>query len=77
VGVSGSGAKPDEIERLNERVRAELAKVEAAAEEARREHLIRVAPSAWYARYGACAATSRSLDAPLQETTLIGKVSAS
>jgi Fusaric acid resistance protein family len=35
-------AKP-EIERLNERVRAELAKVEATAEEARREHLIRVA----------------------------------
>ena len=36
-------AKPDEIERLNERVRAALAKVEATAEEARREHLIRVA----------------------------------
>jgi uncharacterized membrane protein YccC len=36
-------AMPDEIKRLNERVRAELAKVEAAAEEARREHLIRVA----------------------------------
>jgi hypothetical protein len=36
-------AKLDEIERFNQRVRAELAKVEAAAEEARREHLIRVA----------------------------------
>jgi hypothetical protein len=36
-------AKPDEIECLNERVRAELTKVEAAADEARREHLIRVA----------------------------------
>jgi hypothetical protein len=31
------------IERLNQRARVELAKVEAAAEEARREHLIRVA----------------------------------
>jgi hypothetical protein len=40
---SPDAAKPDEIERSNERVRAELAKVEAAAEEARREHLIRVA----------------------------------
>jgi hypothetical protein len=36
-------AKLDEIECFNQRVRAELAKVEAAAEEARREHLIRVA----------------------------------
>jgi uncharacterized membrane protein YccC len=36
-------AKSEEIERLNEQVRAELAKVEATAEEARREHLIRVA----------------------------------
>jgi len=34
-------AKLDEIERFNQRFRAELAKVEAAAEEARREHLIR------------------------------------
>jgi Fusaric acid resistance protein family len=36
-------AKLDEIERLNQRIRVDLAKVEAAAEEARREHLIRVA----------------------------------
>jgi uncharacterized membrane protein YccC len=36
-------AKPEEIEHLNQRVRAEMAKVKAATEEARREHLIRVA----------------------------------
>jgi uncharacterized membrane protein YccC len=36
-------AKLEEIERFNQRVRLELAKVEATAEEARREHLIRVA----------------------------------
>jgi hypothetical protein len=36
-------AKLEEIERFNQRVRVELAKIEATAEEARREHLIRVA----------------------------------
>jgi uncharacterized membrane protein YccC len=36
-------AKLKEIELLNEQVRTELAKVEATADEARREHLIRVA----------------------------------
>jgi hypothetical protein len=36
-------AKLEEVERFNQRARAELAKVEATAEEARREHLIRVA----------------------------------
>jgi Fusaric acid resistance protein family len=36
-------AKLEEIERFNQRVRVELVKIEATAEEARREHLIRVA----------------------------------
>jgi uncharacterized membrane protein YccC len=36
-------AKLEDIERFNQRVRVELAKIEATAEEARREHLIRVA----------------------------------
>jgi uncharacterized membrane protein YccC len=36
-------AKLEEIERFNQRVRVELAKIAATAEEARREHLIRVA----------------------------------
>jgi uncharacterized membrane protein YccC len=70
-------AKPDEIERLNERVRAELAKVEAAAEEARREHLIRVAEGPVPERLVRTLRRLRSDVTFVGRATLIGKVSAS
>ena len=56
--------KRDAIERLNDRVRTELGKIEAAAQEARREHTTRMAdepvPDRLVRTLRCCAAMSSS-----------------